>query len=93
MNVEKAKKRIAKQIRKGSNGYPMLEIEYFGKDSNCATEVTISLALEQGAEPQAQKFVSETDVREDETIQSTIVKIIERVGANTVSETEGVTLI
>jgi hypothetical protein len=89
MNLDKAKKRIAKQIKKGFNGYPQVSLEYFGKTSGTATEVVISFIVDEGAEPQEQKFVSKTDVREDEAIQSMMLKIIERAEANTVSEVEG----
>ena len=90
MNVDKAKKRIAKQVKKGFNGYPQVSLEYFGKTSDSATEVVISFTLEEDAEPQEQKFVSENDVREDETIQSMLVKIIDRANANTVTEIDGI---
>lgn len=90
MNVDKAKKRIAKQVKKGFNGYPQVSLEYFGKTSDLASEVVISFIMEEGAEPQEQKFVSEIDVREDEAIQSIMVKIIERAEANTVTEVEGI---
>lgn len=92
MNVDKAKKRIAKQVKKGFNGYPHVALAYFGKTSDMATEVVISFILEEGAEPQEQKFVSENDAREDETIQSIIVKIIERADANTVTEVHSVSI-
>jgi len=93
MNVDKAKKRIAKQVKKGAHGYPLISLEYFGKTSSSATEVVISFILEDGAEPQEQKFVSESDAREDETIQSILVKIIERANANTVTQVEGVSIL
>ena len=93
MNVDKAKKRIAKQVKKGFKGYPQLSFAYFGKTSNIATEVVVTFTLAEGAEPQEQKFVSENDVRKDETIQSVLVKIIDRAGANSVLETEGVKII
>ena len=89
MNLDKAKKRIAKQVKKGFNGYPQVALEYFGQTTDVATEVIISFILEEGAEPQEQKFVSKTNVREDEAIQSIMLKIIERAEANTVSEVEG----
>ena len=93
MNLDKAKKRIAKQVKKGFNGYPQVSLEYFGEVSGAtvdiATEVIISFIMEEGAEPQEQKFVSKTNVREDEAIQSIMLKIIERAEANTVSEVEG----
>ena len=40
-----------------------------------------------------ERFSCDTDIREDEVIQSTIVKIIERSGANTVSEVAGVEIV
>lgn len=93
MNLDKAKKRIAKQVKKGFHGYPQVSLEYFGQesadDSGIATEVIISFIQEEGAEPQEQKFVSKTNAREDEAIQSILLKIIERAQANTVSEIEG----
>lgn len=93
MNVDKAKKRIAKQVKKGFKGYPQVKIEYFGKTADFATEVVVKFIADEGAEPQEQKFVSETDIQENETIQSVIVKIIERAEASTVSEVEGVSII
>jgi hypothetical protein len=93
MNVDKAKKRIAKQVRKGFNGYPLISLEYFGKTPEAATEVVISFTPEENTEPQRQKFVSVSDAREDETIQSALVKIIERADARTVTEIEGVSIL
>ena len=93
MNVDKAKKRIKKQVKKGFKCYPLFSLEYFGKTPDSATEVVVTFTLEEGAEPQTQKFVSENDAREDETIQSVLVKTIERTNANTVTEIDGVSLI
>lgn len=93
MNIDKARKRISKQVKKGFHGYPEISLEYFGKTPDCATEVVISFVSEENAEPQKQTFVSNTDAREDETIQSTLVKIIERADAKTVAEIEGVSVL
>ena len=90
MNVDKAKKRIAKQVRKGFHGYPLVSLEYFGKTPDAASEVVISYTEEEGAEPQKQTFASGGDAREDETIQSTLLKIIERADAKTVTEIDGI---
>ena len=92
MNLDKAKKRIAKQVKKGFDGYPMLTLAYFGATADCATEVEVSFLADAKTEPQMQKFSSGTDVREDETIQSVLVKIIERAEPKTVSEVAGVTI-
>ncbi|MHA7923689.1 MAG: hypothetical protein ACX936_00720 [Marinobacter sp.] len=90
MNVDKAKKRIAKQVKKGFHGYPLVSLEYFGKTPDSASEVVISYTEEEGAESQKQTFVSGSDAREDETIQSALLKIIERADAKTVTEVDGV---
>lgn len=93
MNVDKAKKRIEKQVKKGFKGYPLVALEYFGETTAVATEVVVTFTLEEGAEPQSQKFVSKSDAREDETIQSVLVKTIERTDANTVTQVEGVSIL
>ncbi|EMP56304.1 hypothetical protein MSNKSG1_10533 [Marinobacter santoriniensis NKSG1] len=90
MHVDKAKKRIAKQVKKGFHGYPLVSLEYFGKTPDSATQVVISFTEEEGGEPQQQTFVSGGDAREDETIQSTLLKIIERADAKTVTEVDGI---
>ncbi|NVK55329.1 MAG: hypothetical protein HWE26_06925 [Alteromonadaceae bacterium] len=92
MNVDKAKKRIAKQVAKGFNGYPLIAIEYFGGGPGLATKVVIQFILEEGSEPQAQQFTSEKDVRNDEAIQTVLLKIIERADANSVTEKQGVSV-
>ena len=93
MNVDKAKKRIAKQAKKGFHGYPLVSLEYFGKTPDSASEVVISYTEEEGAEPQKQTFASGGDAREDETIQSTLLKIIERADAKTVTEMDGISTV
>lgn len=93
MNVDKAKKRIAKLVKKGNKGYPLVSLEYFGATSDSATEVVVTFTLEEGTEPQIQRIESKGDAREDEAIQSVLVKIIERANAVTVTEVDGVSLI
>jgi len=92
MHIDKAKKRIAKQVKKGFKGYPQISVEYFGEHSDCATEVVVLFTLEEGAVAQEERFVSNTDARESEVIQTTLVKIIERSNANSVIETPGVSI-
>ena len=36
--LTKAKKRIAKQVKKGFHGYPLVSLEYFGKAPDSATD-------------------------------------------------------
>ncbi|WP_417763729.1 hypothetical protein [Shewanella sp.] len=86
MNLDKAKKRIAKLVSRGFKGYPLVSIAYLGATPALATKVVISFVAEEGAEPQLQTFSAATDVRHDENIQTVIVKIIERTDAQTVNE-------
>ena len=93
MNLDKSTKRIAKRIKKGFQGYPQISLAYFGESAICATEVVIVFILEEGSEVQEQKFSSKDDARKDETIQTTLLKVIERSNAKTVVEVAGVSII
>ncbi|MBU2966659.1 hypothetical protein Q4508_02805 [Amphritea sp. 2_MG-2023] len=93
MNLDKARSRIAKQVKKVSKGYPTIAIKYFGTATDCATQVMVEFVAEEGAQPQSQIFEGKTDVRKDEVIQTTLVKIIERADANTVTEATEVALL
>jgi hypothetical protein len=90
MNIDKSTKRIAKRVSKGFQGYPQISIAYFGSSSDCATEVVIGYLSEEGAEVQEQKFSCKGDARKDETIQTTLLKVIERADAKTVIQIDGV---
>jgi hypothetical protein len=90
MHLDKARKRIAKLTSKGFAGYPHIELAYFGATADCATEVVISFIIAEGEQPQQQRFVSTQDVRDDEAIQSVLIKIIDRADAKTVTEIPGV---
>lgn len=90
MNLEKSKKRISKKVKMGFQGYPIIGITYFGPDESAPTEVSLEFVLEEGSEPQIEKFAVNSDIREDATIQSAIVKMIERSNAQTVTLSDGV---
>jgi hypothetical protein len=92
MNLEKSKKRIAKRAKMGFQGYPKMSLTYYGKTASYANEVVVEFVLEENAEIQTERFSSKIDVREDETIQSALVKMIERSGAKTVSQIESVSV-
>ena len=68
----------------GFQGYPEISIIYLGPDKDLAVEVIVKFVAEEGAEPMEQTFQSKSDAREDEAIQSAIVKMIERSEAKTV---------
>ena len=92
MNLDKSTKRIAKRVNKGIQGYPQISLAYFGESASCASEVVVSYVAEEGAAVQEQKFACKGDARKDETIQTAILKVIERVEAKTVLEIAGVEL-
>ena len=93
MNLDKSTKRIAKRVKKGFQGYPQISLAYFGESANCATEVVVGFTSEEGVAVQEQKFFCKGDARKDETIQTTVLKVIERTEAKTVLEVEGVGII
>ncbi|MGC9404494.1 hypothetical protein [Vibrio genomosp. F10] len=93
MNLDKAKKRIAKQVKKGFKGYPQITITYFGTSKDCATEVAVQFLQEETGEVQEERFNSDTDARESEVIQTVLLKIIERANAHSVIEVEEVSLL
>lgn len=86
MNLDKSTKRIAKRVNNGFQGYPQISIAYFGKSDSIASEVIVSFIAEEGAQPQEERFSCEGDARNDETIQTTLLKIIERANVKTVVE-------
>ncbi|MBL4781465.1 MAG: hypothetical protein JKX92_04405 [Porticoccaceae bacterium] len=90
MNLEKSKKRIAKKVKMGFQGYPEISISYFGSTADVAEQVAVSFVAEEGATPMEECFQSKSDAREDQVIQSAIVKMIERSEAKTVRQAENV---
>ncbi|MGO4894024.1 hypothetical protein [Flavobacterium sp. W21_SRS_FM6] len=84
MNLDKAQKRLTKLHKRGDHGYPLIQIQYFGANTSLATKVEISFTPEQGAQSFAESFTTTTDIRLDETIQTTLLKIIDRAEAKTV---------
>lgn len=93
MNLDKAKKRIAKQVNKGFNGYPQITLAYFGPTKSHATEVAVQFTMSEGDAAQEERFVCETEIRDNEVIQTTLLKIIERANVKSVIEQEGITLL
>ena len=77
----------------GFQGYPEISLAYYGKSADKACEVAVNFILEEGADTQSERFTSSMDAREDEVIQSALVKMIERTGAKTVLQVEGVGII
>jgi len=92
MNLDKCTKRIAKRVNNGFQGYPQITLSYYGETVDCATEVVVGFIVTEGAEELQERFFSKTDARKDETIQTTLLKVIERANAKTVVEVAGVAL-
>lgn len=92
MNLDKSQKRISKRVKRGFHGYPMISIQYFGPSEMLATKVEVGFIEQENAEPMLETFTSETDLRQDETVQTTIIKIIDRVDAKTVTLNEAVNI-
>lgn len=86
MNIDKAKKRISKRIKMGFQGYPTLTIAYSLDEQSNSSSVSLSLVIEDGAAAQIQTFQSKAHAQEDESIQSAIVKMIERCEVKSVLE-------
>lgn len=76
----------------GFQGYPEISISYRGSSNDLADEVVVRFVAEEGAEAMEEKFQSKSDAREDEVIQSAIVKMIERSEAKTVTLSAGVNI-
>ncbi|NQY37172.1 MAG: hypothetical protein HRT37_19840 [Alteromonadaceae bacterium] len=93
MKLDKAIKRIEKRVKNGFQGYPQITLAYFGESVGCATEVVVSFIFEEGADAQEERFSSKGDARKDETIQTTLLKVIERANVKTVVEIAGVSII
>ncbi len=93
MNLDKSKKRIAKRSKMGFQGYPKISVTYYGKTASHADEVVVEFVLEEGAATQVERFSSKVDAREDEVIQSALVKMIERSEAKTVVQIDGVSVV
>tara|TARA_B110000503_G_scaffold31986_1_gene51859 strand:+ start:798 stop:1082 length:285 start_codon:yes stop_codon:yes gene_type:complete len=93
MNLDKSTKRIAKRVSRGFQGYPQISLTYFGKSADCATGVIVGFISEEGDEAQEQRFPSKGDARKDETIQTTLLKVIERANAKTVIQKPGIFII
>lgn len=84
MNLDKSKKLLAKKAKRGFQGYPLITIAYYGPNDKHATKVVVGFIAEEHAEPQLEKFSTEADARMDATVQSAMIKIIERSGAKSV---------
>lgn len=77
----------------GFQGYPEISISYFGSTTDRAEKVAVSFVAEEGDTPMEEHFHSKSDAREDQVIQSAIVKMIERSEAKTIKQAESVEVV
>lgn len=84
MNLEKSQKRLTKLHNRGDHGYPLIEIQYFGVSSQFATKVVVSFTQEADGQTFEESFTALSDIRRDEVVQTTLLKIIDRAAAKTV---------
>lgn len=85
MNLEKSQKRITKKAKKGFQGYPLITIQYHCAAGQPPTAVTVGFKLDEAAEIQTQSFSTAADIRLDVGVQTTILKMIERTEAKSVT--------
>ena len=90
MKLDRSKKRISKKSKKGFQGYPVVTIAFYGPNNKLATKVAVGVILHQDGDVEMERFVSTTDVRNDEKINAKIVDIIEASGAKSVSAVDGI---
>ncbi|MEZ8859895.1 hypothetical protein [Vibrio sp. 10N.247.311.51] len=84
---------MAKQVKKGDHGYPKITLAYYGTTKDLATEVAVQFMLSEGDGVQEERFSCETEIRDNELVQTTLLKIIERANVNAVIEVEGVAVL
>ena len=89
MSVDLAARRIAKRNNKGFQGYPVITLTYMAGKGTTISDVEMSFVIEENASAQHEKFSCNGDARQDETLQTTLLKVIERTGAKTVVEHNG----
>ena len=90
MNLEKSQKRLTKLHKRGFHGYPLIEIQYFGQSAQLATKVVVGFTQEEGGQTFEETFSAQSEIRADEVVQTTLLKIIDRAEAKTVVIKEGV---
>jgi hypothetical protein len=70
----------------GVQGYPEISIAYFGRTADIAERVAVAYIDGAGVTPMEELFNSQSDARQDQVIQSVIVKMIERSKAKTIRQ-------
>ena len=80
------KKLLAKRARKGSKGFPVATVAFYGPDNTRATKVVCGIIMHEGSGPELmQKWFSNRDARKSEKILGELINFIEENGAKTLT--------
>ena len=71
------KKLITKRAKKGSKGFPVATIAYYGSSNKMATKIVCGIIKAEGAEVEPiKKWLSQTDIRKSEKILGEVLSFI-----------------
>lgn len=85
----KTLKWMSKKAKRGNRGYPVGTIAFYGPTDKVATKVVASIVPDEDAGAgEVQKWYSESDVRQDETILEEIKEFLAMHGARSVAMPE-----
>ena len=92
MNLDKSQKRLNKLHKRGFHGYPLVTIRYYGANPHVATKVVVGFIEDEASATFTESFTTQTDIRVDEIVQTTLLKIIDRAQAKSVTIYADVTI-
>ncbi|WP_102795920.1 hypothetical protein [Bowmanella denitrificans] len=83
------KKLLNKKVRKGSKGFPIATVAFYGPDNKTATKLVCAIISYQGAEPDPiKKWFSSSDIRKSDQVLKEVLSFIDDNSAKTVSMIE-----
>jgi hypothetical protein len=85
-------KRFQKRSKRGSQGYPIATIAFYGPDNKKATKVAVGIIKEGGgdADPLKRWFSEEVDIRKNGKIGEEITDFIHSQGVTSVVVSDGI---
>ncbi len=80
------KKLLAKRARKGSKGFPVATVAFYGPDNTRASKVVCAIVMHEDSEPELmRKWFSNGDARKSENILGELIAYIEENEAKSVA--------
>lgn len=80
---------LRRASRQGNQGFPIGTVAFYGPDDRRASKVVLGIIRYEGAEPQLQKWTSETgDLRQDTAVLRDIVSRLREAGVKSVAMAE-----